>query len=126
MSAEENKAIARRYFEEGHNTRDRRVFEALVEELMAPGYVHHDPFPGTTPDREGVKRMFAPYRDAFPDAEFEASIAGEDGAAVRWTLRGTHEEGEWRGIPPTGRRFEMTGMQGPRPPRADYAPRNRR
>jgi predicted ester cyclase len=44
--------------------------------------------------------MLALFRGAFPDAEFviEGVVAGENGAAVRWTLRGKHE-GEWAGIP---------------------------
>ena len=111
MSAEQSEAIARRYYAEAHNTRDLGLVDDLVEELLAPDFVHHDPFPGTTPDREGVKQMFALFRSAFPEAEFviEVVVAGEDGAAVRWTLRGTHE-GEWVGIPPTGRRFEIPGM----------------
>ena len=111
MSAEQSEAIARRYYAEAHNIRNLGLVDDLVEELLAPDFVHHDPFPGTTPDREGVKQMFALFRSAFPDAEFEIErvVAGEDGAAVRWTLRGTHQ-GEWLGIPPTGRRFEIPGM----------------
>ncbi len=107
MSIEESEAIARRYYAEAHNTRD----PDLVDELFAPDYVHHDPFPGMSPDREGTKRSFSLVQTAFPDAEFEIEevVAGEDKAAVRWTLRGTHE-GEWLGIPPTGRRFEIPGM----------------
>lgn len=107
MSAEQSKTIARRYYVEVHNQRDLDV----VEELLAPDFAHHDPFPETTPDREGVKQMFGLFRTAFPDAEFviEEIVAGEDNAAVRWTLRGTHE-GEWLDLPPTGRRFEISGM----------------
>jgi steroid delta-isomerase-like uncharacterized protein len=111
MSAERSEAIARRYYEVAHNTRDLDLVEDLLDELLAPDFVHHDPFPGTTPDREGGSQMFALFRTAFPDAEFEIEevVAGEDGAAVRWTLRGTHE-GDWLGLPPTGRRFEIPGM----------------
>lgn len=96
MSAEQSEAIARRYYAEAHNSRDPHLVEALVEELLAPDFVHHDPFPGMAPDREGARRSFALFRTAFPDAEFEIEgvVAGENGAAVRWTLRGTHE-GEW-------------------------------
>jgi steroid delta-isomerase-like uncharacterized protein len=111
MTIEENEAIAHRYYEEVHNTRDLAAVDDLVEELLAPDYVHHDPFPGTAPDSEGVKQMFSLFRNAFPDAEFEIEevVAGENGAAVRWTLRGTHE-GDWLGLPPTGRKFEIPGM----------------
>ena len=111
MSLGESEAIARRYYAEAHNTRDLDVVEDLVEELLAPDFVHHDPFPGMSPDREGTKQSFALFRTAFPDAEFkiEEVVAGEDKAAVRWTLRGTHE-GEWLGIPATGRRFGIPGM----------------
>jgi steroid delta-isomerase-like uncharacterized protein len=107
MSAKQSEAIARRYYEVAHNTRDLN----LVDELLAPDYVHHDPFPGMPPDREGAKQSFTLVQTAFPDAEFEVEevVAGESGAAVRWTLRGTHE-GKWLGIPPTGRRFEIPGM----------------
>ena len=111
MSAEQSEAIARRYYAEAHNTHDLGLVDDLVEDLLAPDFVHHDPFPGTTPDHEGVKQMFALFRTAFPNAEFviEGVVAGEDGVAVRWTLRGTHE-GVWVGILPTGRRFEIPGM----------------
>jgi predicted ester cyclase len=36
-------------------------------------------------------------------------VADEDGAAVRWTGRGTHE-GDLQGIAPTGREVVFTGI----------------
>ena len=111
MPAEQSETMARRYYEGAHNTRDLDLVEDLVEELLAPGFVHHDPFPGMSSDCDGTKQSFALFRTAFPDAEFEIEevVAGEDGAAVRWTLRSTHEGGVV-GHPPTGRRFEIPGM----------------
>ena len=68
MSAEQSEGIARRYYAEAHNTHDLGLVDDLVEDLLAPDFVHHDPFPGTTPDHEGVKQMFALFRTAFPNA----------------------------------------------------------
>jgi steroid delta-isomerase-like uncharacterized protein len=99
VSAEENKAIMRRYFS---------VFEQgnidLLDELLAPDYVNHTP---ATPDLptgpEGVKGVVSMFRSAMPDLKvvIEDMIAEGDKVATRYTLEGTHE-GELFGVPPTG------------------------
>jgi steroid delta-isomerase-like uncharacterized protein len=104
---EENKAIAHHYYHEAYNIGD----VDLADRLLASDYVHHNPFPGMVPDREGTKHFLALVHDAFPDLEFtfEDMIAEGDTVAVRWTLRGTHL-GEWRGIPASGNPIQITGM----------------
>jgi len=82
-----------------------------VEELLAPDLVHHDPFPGTPPDREGVKQMLALFRGAFPDTE----VMIEGSAPERTTPSSAgrcRAHTKWRvdGHTPTGRRFEIPGM----------------
>jgi ketosteroid isomerase-like protein len=54
MSAEENKALVRRFYEEI----DKGNLEAM-DELVAEDYVDHNPppFPGLKPGREGVKAV---------------------------------------------------------------------
>lgn len=49
--------------------------------------------------------------DAMPDLTFEVDeiLVGDDVAMWEWTMTGTHE-GEWQGVPPTGRRVRVTGM----------------
>ena len=105
--SEENKAIARQYYHEAHNTGDVE----LADRLLASDYVHHNPFPGMVPDREGTKEFLTRVHAAFPDLEFafEDMITEGDKVAVRWTLRGTHL-GEWRGIPASGNPIRITGM----------------
>jgi predicted ester cyclase len=48
---------------------------------------------------------------AFPDARFEIQdeFTGSQNEVTRWTVTGTHQ-GELAGIPPTGRRFSVTGI----------------
>jgi hypothetical protein len=54
MSTEQNKALIRRFYEEGWNEGNVDV----VEEMFAPTYVLHDPaLPGLPPGPEGVKRV---------------------------------------------------------------------
>ena len=107
MSAEENKAIVRRFWgvwEEGNID--------LVDELLAPDYVNHTP---ATPDQptgpEGVKGVVTMFRSAMPDLRvvIEDMIAEGDKVAVRYTLEGTHD-GELFGVPPTGQRLSIKSI----------------
>jgi steroid delta-isomerase-like uncharacterized protein len=108
MPGEEDKTIARQYYAEAHDTGD----VDLADRLLASDYVHHDPLPGFSPDREGTKQSLARLQHAaFPDLEFavEDVVSEGDRVAVRWSLRGTHL-GEWRGIPASGNPIAITGM----------------
>jgi predicted ester cyclase len=50
-------------------------------------------------------------RRAAPDLEIDVldQVAESDRVVSRLTIRGTHL-GEWQGIPPTGKRFTISGM----------------
>ena len=98
--AQQNKTIVRRFVEEFQNGGN----ESAAEELLAADFVDHTPFPGVSPDREGVKRLFAALRQAFPDlrAKIHDQVAEKERVATRKTFRGTHR-GEFLGIAPTGR-----------------------
>jgi predicted ester cyclase len=50
-------------------------------------------------------------REAFPDLHFtvEDQIAAGDRVVTRWAGTGTHE-GEFQGIPPTGRKVRISGI----------------
>jgi steroid delta-isomerase-like uncharacterized protein len=100
VTAQGNKTIVRRFVEEFQNGGN----ESAVEELLAADFVDHSPFPGVSPDREGVRRLFAALRQAFPDlrAKIHDQLAEKDRVATRKTFRGTHR-GEFLGIAPTGR-----------------------
>jgi steroid delta-isomerase-like uncharacterized protein len=98
--SEENKTLVRRFVDEvqsGGNI-------DLIDELCSPEFVNHSAPPGMPADCEGVKLVTAMFRQAFPDSYFtvEDMIAEGDKVATRKTFHGTHE-GEFLGIPPTGR-----------------------
>ncbi len=107
--SEENKAILRRVNEE--------VFSQgnldLVDELLSPDYVLHDPglpggeLRGTDSFRQQWVSMF---RNAFPDLQLsvEDQIAEGDTVVTRYTGRGTHQ-GELMGIPPTNNEVVVSG-----------------
>jgi steroid delta-isomerase-like uncharacterized protein len=109
MSAEENKALARRVLEEMFNKGNLDV----ADELLAPDYVDHDPaMPEDIRGPEGFKQYVSGYRSAFSDLhlEIEDQIAEGDKVVTRWTGTGTHD-GELSGIPPTGNRVTLPGME---------------
>lgn len=56
---------------------------------------------------EEARRWIGPFRESFPDFHMEVVdvMAEEDKVVGHFKCSGTHE-GEWRGHPPTGRRFE--------------------
>jgi steroid delta-isomerase-like uncharacterized protein len=107
MGTEENKAVARRSIEGIWNKGDL----AVVDELLASGYVHHVAGAETVRSSEGMGQFVTGFRSAFPDLKFtiDDQIAEGDKVVTRWTGRGTHQ-GELQGIPPTGKQVTMTGM----------------
>ena len=104
VSAENNKALVRRFVDEvqsGGNI-------DLIDEICSPGFVNHSAPPRIPANREGIKILTAMFRGAFPDSHFtiEDMVAEGDKVVTRKTFHGTHE-GEFMGIPPSGRVVSM-------------------
>jgi steroid delta-isomerase-like uncharacterized protein len=100
---ERREAIVREHME----TENRHEYDATIAtfdhpryELVGTGDVYDGP--------EEVARYFEETRVAFPDQENEliAIHHADDAALVEAWVRGTHL-GPYRGLPPTGRRWEM-------------------
>jgi len=107
VSTEDNKAIYRRFIEEGFNKGNLNV----LDEVLSPDYVYHDAPPGTPTGREGVKQVVSTYRGAFPDLKItiEDQAAEGDKVSSRTTMRGTHQ-GTLTGISPTRKHVEVPGL----------------
>jgi predicted ester cyclase len=104
VSAEDNKALVRRFVDEVQSAGDI----GLIDEICSPEFVNHSAPPGIPADCEGIKIATAIFRRAFPDSYFtvEDMMAEGDKVATRKTFHGTHE-GELMGIPPSGRSVSM-------------------
>ena len=100
MSAEENKALVRRFME----ARAKGDLGA-IEEMMAPDFISHGLPPGQQPGREGYKVQVAKSVSAFSDVRFviEEQVAAGDKVVSRISGRGTHDRKEIMGVAPTGR-----------------------
>jgi steroid delta-isomerase-like uncharacterized protein len=110
MSTEENKALVRRWYEAWN--KGKEAVEAGLEELCAPDYVLHGT--GVYPDMDlaGLKHGLPAFYAAFPDIHYtlEDLIAERDKVVSRYTFRSTHQ-GEFMGIPPTGKQVKVTGIE---------------
>ncbi len=107
MSAEENRAIVRRWYEEFGN----RANLDVLDELYAPAWIGHFPQTGELRGAEGHKPLGRLFATAFPDGRYvvEDVLAEGDRVVSRYTLRGTHR-GAFGAIPPTGRAVTATGI----------------
>ena len=107
MSPEDNKALAQRWLEEVWNKGDL----SLIDELIAPNYVLHDPTRPGLKGRAGIKESIAMFRTAFPDLHFtiEDQVAEREKIVTRYTVQGTHL-GPLMGIPATGKQGIITGI----------------
>src|ERR671915_568962 len=102
MSAQENKALIRRFYEEVWN----RGATDFAYEVFAEDYVRHDLRPtDALPGPEGQKKIAVAFRDPFPDLQVLVDLLIGEGDFVvgRWTASGTHT-GTWGAVEPTGRR----------------------
>jgi predicted ester cyclase len=96
MSSEENKALVRREQEELWNATGN--LDAAQELFVADNV-------------EVARQEAADFREGFPDvvSTIEDLIAEGDKVVARWRARATHQ-GEYMGIPPTGKEVEFTGI----------------
>src|SRR5215212_1055431 len=106
-TAEENKAIFRRYAEEVGNQRNFEIVDQIFER-----YIAHQP-DGSTLVRgpEDVKRFQGEYHSAFSDfrISIEDQIVEGDKVVSHYTIRGTHQ-GDFRGMAPTGKQIEIKAV----------------
>ena len=102
--SDDNKAIVRRFLEEG----DTGNMDSAIE-FLAPDFVWHGP--QGQMDREACSQFKRMTYSAFPDLNhtIEDQIAERDLVVTRETLRGTHK-GEFQGIAPTEKRVTFTGI----------------
>jgi steroid delta-isomerase-like uncharacterized protein len=108
VSAEENKAVIRRWIE-AYNERD---LEAEAD-VLAPGFVAHvSAAAGPLEGLEAWRQFTAPFTEAFPDLRLTVQdIAAEgDTVAARVAFHGTHR-GEFQGIPPTNKEVAFSSME---------------
>ena len=107
MSNEENKSIARRFFE----LYDSGQINVLEQEVLDPDVVVHlSGMPGPL-NREAFKQTGLAFHAAFPDhrSVIEDQIAEDDKVVTRSTFRGTHRN-ELQGIPATGKEVTFTQL----------------
>ena len=107
---EQNMALVKRMYEE-LNKGTAADLEA-AKELAAPGYSHY--YPSSNPNSVSLEEMWEsllPIFEAFPDFNWsvEDVFAAGDKVVVRFVFRGTHQ-GEFMGIPPTGKKVETGGI----------------
>ena len=82
---EQNKALYRQFLQQVFNEGKLE----MVDELLSPDYVLHDPQPGTPPGREAVKHIATTFRNGLPDLTIAIDdlVAVGDKVCVRATTR---------------------------------------
>ncbi len=83
-----------------------------VDEIVSADMIDHQPFPGQRPGPDGVKDVINMFYAAFPDVQFtnEHIFGSGDLVADHWHMEGTHE-GPFMGMPPTGKRVHVEGIE---------------
>jgi predicted ester cyclase len=106
-SAEQNRAIALRFAQEGWGTKPN--WEKTWDELASPNLIHHfnstvQPIVGLKANKEFSKNLF----QGFPDIrqKIEDMIAEGDKVVYRTTIQGTNT-GEFLGTPSTGKSVKV-------------------
>jgi steroid delta-isomerase-like uncharacterized protein len=112
MSADQNRAVVSRFYEELWNQRRTEA----ADELIAPDCLTHQLRSGVEVvavprGPEAVKRHVAEWLSAFPDLRFtvEQLVAEGDQVVTRSVMQGTHT-GSWAGVAATGKRVTIRMM----------------
>lgn len=108
MSTEANKAIIRRWLEEGWSQGNL----AAADELIDPNFVVHGAGGQVVSSGpEGAKQLVSAWRAGFPDGRMTIDdlLAEGDKVGIRMTWTGTHT-GNFYGYAPTGRQVSVTSI----------------
>lgn len=100
-------AVIRRFTDEILN---QGRFE-VADEIVAADFVELDPLPGQQQGRQGLVEVLNTMRTAFPDMHWtiEESIVEGEKVVSRFYWTGT-QQGEFLGIPPSGRAVRVKGV----------------
>lgn len=106
MSAEENKNLNLRWIQAA-NDRDWAGEAAC----RTADYTAHMQGTAGPLDAGGWAGFLSMFTTAFPDMQIavEAAVSERDTVASRWTITGTHQ-GDFLGVPATGRQITMRGI----------------
>jgi steroid delta-isomerase-like uncharacterized protein len=108
--SEENKEKARRLMEEAFGQGNTSV----IDEVLHSDFVCYDPNSesGEIRGAETIKGEIEYFRNAVPDLTYtvEDQVVEGDKVVSRWRASGTHQ-GEFFGVPGSGNRIEMSGIQ---------------
>jgi serine phosphatase RsbU (regulator of sigma subunit)/predicted ester cyclase len=106
-SAEENKALVRRFLEE-HMAKGNLD---VIDELAAPDFVDRSLLPGQGPTREDFKRSVAEILDAFPITSFiiEEQVVEGDTVVTKYR-QSSVRRGALFGLPATGKEETEEGI----------------
>ncbi|HET6447705.1 MAG TPA: ester cyclase [Conexibacter sp.] len=101
--ATSNKATFRR-LHDVVNTGDAERISTTIDEIFEPDVQIRTPLPVDAKGAQAIKQVWTTLLHAFPDIHLtvEDLIEEDDKVVGRTVVRGTHE-GEYMGIPPTGR-----------------------
>jgi steroid delta-isomerase-like uncharacterized protein len=104
---ETNTAIVARFIEEAINQGNIDATNDFCHEDV----VEQVPFPDQGPGVEGIKDVIRAMLAGFPDMHWtiEEQVAEGDKVVTRFEWTGTHE-GEFLGVPATGRRVRVWGV----------------
>jgi steroid delta-isomerase-like uncharacterized protein len=101
--ATSNKATFRR-FHDAMNTGDSEVISKTIDEVFEPDVLIRTPLPVDATGAQAIKEVFERLYRAFPDLHVTVEDLIEEGDKVvgRNSVTGTHQ-GEYMGLPPTGK-----------------------
>jgi steroid delta-isomerase-like uncharacterized protein len=108
LSEKANIAIVRKFFEVGPSQGDLAAADALLH----PEFSLHTPLPTPGPGIEAMNNVIITCRAAFHGLQVTVDdiMAEGDKVTARFTARGVHN-GEFMGLPPTGKAITMTGIE---------------
>jgi steroid delta-isomerase-like uncharacterized protein len=91
-------------FHDAMNTGDADTVSTTIDEIVEPDVLFHAPVRVDATGAQALKQVWAVLLRAFPDLQVtvEDVIAEGDKVVSRNTVTGTHQ-GEYLGLPPTGR-----------------------